>query len=96
MWITQYLSRFLLASPDRSFAAIIDRARHAYIYRKPEPISEGCELRNRRSGRQVQRVAKQQVPTLDHEPEDLVLGACATKSSVIVATTSKLFSLKIH
>lgn len=88
--------RYTLASPDRSFVAIVDRARHVYIYRKPEAISEGCELRNRKSGRQVQRVAKQQVPTLDHDPDDYVLGALATKSSLLIATTSKMFCIKIH
>ena len=88
--------RYTLVSPDRSFVAIIDRARHVYIYRKPEAISEGCELRNRKSGRQVQKVAKQQVPTLDHDPEDYVVGALATKNSLMVSTTLKLFCLKIH
>ena len=87
---------YTLVSPDRSYVAIIDRARHVYIYRKPEAISEGCELRNRKSGRQVQKVAKQQVPTLDHDPEDYVIGALATNGNLMVSTTLKLFCLKIH
>merc|ERR1712008_381322 len=49
--------RFTVAAPDRSYAAIIDRQRHVYIYRKPEPIAEGCELRNRKSGQSVEKVA---------------------------------------
>ena len=88
--------RYTLSSPDLSYAVIVDRARHIYLYRKPESIADGCELRNRKSGKQVQKVAKQQVPTLEHEPDDFVLGAVATSTSVLVATTKQLFCLKIH
>ena len=88
--------RFTLAAPDRSYAAIIDRQRHVYVYRKPEPISEGCELRNRKSGQSVEKVAKQQVSTLDHDSEDFVVGAIATRKTVFVATCSNLYCLKIH
>ena len=88
--------RFTVSAPDRSYAAIIDRQRHVYIYRKPEPISEGCELRNRKSGQNVQKVAKQQVPTLDHDPEDFVVGAIATSKTLFVATCNNLYCLKIH
>ena len=85
-----------MAASDRSYAAIIDRQRHVYIYRKPEPIAEGCELRNRKSGQNVQKVAKQQVPTLDHDPEDFVVGAIATSKTLFVATCYNLYCLKIH
>lgn len=88
--------RFTMAAPDRSYAAIIDRQRHVYIYRKPEPIAEGCELRNRKSGQSVEKVAKQQVSTLDHDSEDFVVGAIATRKTVFVATCSNLYCLKIH
>ena len=88
--------RFTLTSPDSTYAVIIDRARHIYVYRKPESIADGCELRNRKSGRHVQKVAKQQVPTLEHDPDDFVLGAVATPTSVLVATCKQLFCLKIH
>jgi len=88
--------RFTVSAPNRSYAAIIDRQRHVYIYRKPEPISEGCELRNRKSGQNVQKVAKQQVPTLDHDPEDFVVGAIATSKTLFVATCYNLYCLKIH
>lgn len=88
--------RFTVCSPDRNYTAIIDRARHVYVYRKPEPISEGCELRNRKSGQSVKKVAKQQVPTLEHEPDDFVVGALATEKVLYVATTAKLYCLKIR
>ncbi len=86
---------FTVASPDRSYAAIIDRTRHVYIYRKPEPISTGCELRNRKSGQQVQKVAKQQVITLEPSNE-AVLGAVATNKTLFVVTASNLNAIKIH
>ena len=41
-------TRFVVAPPSRSYVSIIDRIRHVYLYRKPEPISSGCELRNRK------------------------------------------------
>ena len=88
--------RFVVASPNRSYCAIIDRFRHVYIYRKPESIADGCELRNRKSGQQVNKVAKQQVPTLEHDSEDYVIGACSTNDILFVSTTKALFYLKIH
>ena len=47
------------------------------------------------SGQQIQRVAKQQVPTLDHEADDSVIGACATNESLFISTKKALFCFKV-
>ena len=67
-----------------------------YNFRKPEPISDGCELRNRKSGQRVSKVAKQQVLTLDHDVDDFVIGAVATNQTLFISTQKALFSLKIQ
>ena len=90
------LRRFTVSPPKRSYVAIVDRTRHVYIYRKPEAISEGCELRNRKSGQSIQKVAKQQVPTLDHGPEDFIIGVVATDTDLFIATCHNIYCLKIH
>ena len=88
--------RYTCSAPNRTYVAIVDRSRHVYVYRKPEAISEGCELRNRKSGKKVQTVAKQQVFTLEHEPDDYVIGAVATHRALYIATQRDLYRLKIH
>ncbi len=55
--------KFTAAAPDLSYVAICDRTRHVYIYRQPSAISDGCDLRNRRSGQRVKQISKQQVRT---------------------------------
>jgi hypothetical protein len=88
--------RFTTAPPDRSYAAIVDRSRHVYIYRKPEPISLGCELRNRKSGQQVKTVANQQVLTLEQSGNDVILGTLATDKTLFVVTHNLLHTIRIH
>lgn len=88
--------RYTLCSPKRSYVAIIDCSRHVYIYKKPEAISQECELRNRKSGRNVQRIAKQYVWTFGQTSDDShVVGALAKENVLMVATTRNIYCLKI-
>ena len=51
--------KFLTAAPGRGYCVISDSHRHLYLYRQPELLPVETELRNRRSGQRVDRVAKQ-------------------------------------
>ena len=86
--------KFTCSAVDLSFVAIIDRLRHVYIYRQPSDIGEGCELRNRTTGQRVKKVAKQQVVTLQDSNEEII-GAVASATTLFVATSSTLYTLKI-
>ena len=86
--------KFSVAAPDLSFAAIVDRSRHVYIYRQPAAISSECDLRNRKSGQKVTQIAKQQVVTLENHDE--IVGAVATDKNLVVATKSSIHSLRIN
>ena len=51
------------------------------------------ELRNRRSGERVSKVAKQQVITLDSQGD--ILGLVALPTSLVVLTQDKLFTCQL-
>ncbi len=86
--------RFSVASPDLTFAAISEASRRIYLYRQPAAVPAEFDLRNRKSGRRVDKVAKQQVLTLDSN--DQIIGLASTSSTLVVATTNALvcYSLK--
>lgn len=92
---SKQMRKFTCASPDLSFAAICDVSRHIYVYRQPASISSGCELRNRKSGQKVEKVAKQQVITLQENNED-ILGAVATSGTLFVVTLNTVFAIRIN
>lgn len=71
-----------------SFAAICDASRHVYIYRQ---LSLGTELRNRRSGRRIAQIAKQQLVQLPSDSQ--VLGCQATPKHLYVLTEDSLIKL---
>ena len=87
--------KFTVCSTDMSYAVIIDRIRHLYIYRQPSDIAQGCELRNRTTGQKVKTLAKQQVITLQDTNEDII-GALATSKTIFVSTKSSLFTVRVN
>ena len=86
--------KFTCSTNDLSYAAIIDRTRHVYIYKQPSDIAEGCELRNRATGQSVKKVAKQQVITLQDTNEEII-GAFASPKTLFIATRSSLFAIGV-
>ena len=58
-----------------------------------QDMAEETELRNRRSGQKVSKVAKQQVITLDSQGD--ILGLVALSSVLVVLTKNKLFSCQL-
>lgn len=62
--------KFFACAPNYSYAALCECLRRVFIYRQPAPMS--TVLYNRKEGRQVGQVAKQQVASL--ETNDPILG----------------------
>ena len=90
--------RFTAASPSMSYAAIAEGARRVYLYRQPAPIASEFDLRNRKSGRRVSQVAKQQVVTLEGGEagqQQQVQGIAATDGTLVVLTTDSVHCLRM-
>jgi len=85
--------KFISAPSSWGYSVISDNARHLYVYRQPQDMAEETELRNRRSGQKVSKVAKQQVITLDSQGD--ILGLVALSSVLVVLTKDKLFSCQL-
>ncbi|XP_078146540.1 nudC domain-containing protein 1 [Centroberyx gerrardi] len=84
--------KFATCAPNFSYATLGECLRRAFIYRQPAPVD--TVLFNRKQGRQVGQVAKQQVASLDsNEP---ILGFRATNERLFVLTSSNLFVLKVN
>nr|XP_012298724.1 nudC domain-containing protein 1 isoform X2 [Aotus nancymaae] len=84
--------KFFACAPNYSYAALCECLRRVFIYRQPAPMS--TVLYNRKEGRQVGQVAKQQVASL--ETNDPILGFQATNERLFVLTTRNLFLIKVN
>ena len=85
--------KFVSGSPTWNYSVICDNSRHVYIYRQPQSLAAETELRNRKSGQKVSKVAKQQVVTLDTSSD--ILGLAAFTSSLVLLTKDKLYTVHI-
>ena len=85
--------KFISAPSSWGYSVISDNARHLYIYRQPQSLAAETELRNRRSGERVSKVAKQQVITLDSQGD--ILGLVALPTSLVVLTQDKLYTCQL-
>lgn len=83
--------RFTTCPPDCSYAVISDTVRHLYMYR--QAVSVSTPLRNRKTGQQVNAVAKQQVISL--EAVDNIIGLQATNDKLFVMTENTLHIIKV-
>lgn len=84
--------KFATCAPNFSYASLCECLRRAFIYRQPSPVE--TVLFNRKQGRQVGQVAKQQVASLDSDKA--VLGFRATNERLYILTSSNLFVLKVN
>lgn len=74
-----------------SYAFVADCSRHVYIYRQPAGILS--PLRNRKTGRNVTAIAKQQVVSLD--TTDDIHGVVATPERLFILTGKRLFVVRV-
>ncbi|XP_061597220.1 nudC domain-containing protein 1-like [Cololabis saira] len=84
--------KFATCAPDFSFASLCECLRRCFLYRQPSPLE--TQLVNRKQGRQVGQVAKQQVASLDSDRP--ILGFRASSERLFVLTASNLFVLKVN
>lgn len=84
--------KFATCAPNFSYASHCECLRRAFIYRQPSPVE--TVLFNRKQGRQVGQVAKQQVASL--ESDQPILGFRATNERLYVLTPETLFVLKVN
>ncbi|XP_004680058.1 PREDICTED: nudC domain-containing protein 1 [Condylura cristata] len=84
--------KFFACAPNYSYAALCECLRRVFIYRQPTPMS--TVLYNRKEGRQIGQVAKQQVASI--ETNDPILGFQATNERLFVLTTKNLFLIKVN
>ncbi|KAG7233120.1 hypothetical protein INR49_007473 [Caranx melampygus] len=84
--------KFATCAPNFSYASLCECFRRAFIYRQPSPVE--TVLFNRKQGRQVGQVAKQQVASLDSDKP--ILGFRATNERLYVLTSGNLFVLKVN
>ena len=85
--------KFVTAPPSFNYSVISDNSRHLYLYRQPESLAQETELRNRKSGQRVEKVARQQVITLDTTSE--IMGVVAMELMLMVLTQDKLYTIQI-
>ncbi|MED6236658.1 NudC domain-containing protein 1 [Ataeniobius toweri] len=83
--------KFATCAPDFSYATLCECLRRAFIYCQPSPVE--TILFNRKQGRQVGQVAKQQVASLDCDKP--ILGFRASNERLFILTSSTLFVLKV-
>ncbi|XP_072266836.1 nudC domain-containing protein 1 [Pyxicephalus adspersus] len=84
--------KFFTCAPNCSYAALCECVRRIFIYRQPSPVA--TELYNRKEGRRVGQVAKQQVASL--ETNHPILGFQASNEHLFVLTTNKLFVIRVN
>ncbi|XP_034057503.1 nudC domain-containing protein 1 [Gymnodraco acuticeps] len=84
--------KFATCPPNFSYASLCECLRRAFIYRQPSLVE--TVLFNRKQGRQVGQVAKQQVASLDSDKP--ILGFRATNERLYILTSSNLFILKVN
>ncbi|CAH1779692.1 unnamed protein product [Owenia fusiformis] len=83
--------KYVVCSPNMSYAVISDCVRHIYIYR--QPTSTLSPLRNRKTGQEVSTVSKQQMVSI--ASTENILGLQATNNRLFVCTKSKMYIIKV-
>ncbi|KAK6185537.1 hypothetical protein SNE40_007746 [Patella caerulea] len=84
--------KYSSCSPNCLFSVICDCSKHIYVYHRHSPINS--PLRNRKTGKQVNTIAKQQVVSLD--TADPILGLHTTNDKVFVITETSLYLVRIR
>ena len=84
--------KFTSCAPDFSYVGICDSVRHVYIYWQPSPTLS--PLRNRKTGREVSAVAKQQVVSI--ESTDPIFGLQSTNERLFILTSAVLYIVRMR
>ncbi|CAF3828200.1 unnamed protein product, partial [Rotaria magnacalcarata] len=87
--------KFLSTPTDYSYALISDSRIHLYIYKQNTPTSNlpGTSLRNRKTGKVVDSIAKQHMISLENHNE--ILGLITTNEQTFILTDDQLFIISV-
>ncbi|KAK7085557.1 NudC domain-containing protein 1, partial [Halocaridina rubra] len=82
------MAKFTCASPDNSYVAVADVKSHIYVFFQPEAF--GGELRNRKSGKRMNTVARQVVISM--KSHDEICGLHASPYALFVLTSKSIYT----
>ncbi|CAF3218696.1 unnamed protein product [Rotaria socialis] len=87
--------KFISTPTDYSYALISDTRTHLYIYKQNTPTSNlpGTSLRNRKTGKVVDSIAKQHMISLENHNE--ILGLITTNEQTFILTDDQLFIISV-
>ncbi|EFO18721.1 hypothetical protein LOAG_09774 [Loa loa] len=91
--------KFSTCPTDCSYAVIIEAKRHAFVYWQPTAVTS--DLRNRKTGRRVAGIAKQQLISLSKPSESCdanavtenIVGVHADNEFLFILTTTDIFAV---
>ena len=83
--------KYIVSAQDYSYVALCDCVKHVYVYRQSTPTL--TPLRNRKTGRQVDHVSKQQLISL--ESTDSIKGVGATNDRLYVIAGKILYIVRV-
>ncbi|XP_068215028.1 nudC domain-containing protein 1 [Palaemon carinicauda] len=81
------MAKYTCAAPDNSYVAVADVKSHIYIFFQPEAF--GGELRNRKSGKRINTVARQVVISM--KTQDEILGVHTSCNVLFVLTEKNIY-----
>ncbi|KAI8504358.1 NudC domain-containing protein 1 [Branchiostoma belcheri] len=84
--------KFAMCAPNFSYASLCDCMRHVYVYRQPTPTAS--PVRNRKSGRVIGQIAKQQVVAIDSAEN--IMGFQVSNERLFILTGSKLITVRVN
>lgn len=87
--------KFLATPSDYSYALISDMQTHLYLYKQNSPTSTlpGSSLRNRKTGKLVESIAKQHMISLENHDE--ILGLLTVNERIYILTNHQFFIIVI-
>ncbi|XP_057664626.1 nudC domain-containing protein 1 [Diorhabda carinulata] len=83
--------KYTVCPPDMNYAVICETNGHLFIYRQNRSITN-TELRNRTTGRRVQKIAQQQVVNLCNEE---IIGIYASNTTLFLLCEKSIIVLRI-
>lgn len=87
--------KFINTPMDYSYALICDMQTHLYLYRQNSPTSTlpGSSLRNRKTGKLVESIAKQHMISLENHEE--ILGLQIRTDRIYILTSHQFFIITV-
>uniref|UniRef100_A0A183C8L7 CPSF_A domain-containing protein n=1 Tax=Globodera pallida TaxID=36090 RepID=A0A183C8L7_GLOPA len=95
--------RFLGCSPDGRYATLINRTNHCFLYFQSAAVPNEHELKNRRTGKRAEHIAKQLVLSMsdldtDFDPNDAsneFIGFHAASDTLFLLTRSAIYAVEM-